>query len=182
MCSADSSSFRQSRQLAPEGAWCNLEDSNRECAGFLIMPKRPHEWNFTQHPFKSSALRAVLRPMAPVSPRQVRSQLPSQPPPALTAPCQYQAQVGPHPSLFAAAPKRSASTAPCGNPHCRAVPSPVLVVDHSLSPCLPFLPMVRQLANPSHLGMATSTMQTGDHMRHQYRLSVLQWNPGPARS
>ena len=26
-----------------------LEDSNRECAGFLIMPKRPYEWYLDAH-------------------------------------------------------------------------------------------------------------------------------------
>ena len=26
-----------------------LEDSDRECAGFLIMPKRPHEWRVDSH-------------------------------------------------------------------------------------------------------------------------------------
>ena len=26
-----------------------LEDSNRECAGFLIMPKRPYEWRVDAH-------------------------------------------------------------------------------------------------------------------------------------
>ena len=56
----------------------------------------------------------------------------SQPPPL--QPHVSTTKVGPHPSLFAAAPKRSASTI-AGNPHLPSVPKPVLVVDHSQSPC-----------------------------------------------
>ena len=110
-----------------------------------------HFWEFHTTSLQKQRLHAVLRPMAPVSPRRVRSLHPSLSPPysSMSVP------VGPHPSLFAAAPKET----PLREATLSSVLMPVLVVDHSLRPCLPSYPWY-VLAYTSHLRTATSTIQT----------------------
>ena len=76
----------------------------------------------------------------------------SPPPPALQHHVST-TQVGPHPSLFAAAPERSASTALAGT-HLA-----ISAEARAPSPCLPPYPWY-VLAYASHLDTATSTMQT----------------------
>ena len=74
-------------------------------------------------------------------------------------------QVGPHPSLFAAAPKKECQYRSCGNPPCHQCRGPCMV----------------RLGLPKPRGDGYLHNADIDLMHHQYRLSVLQWNPGPAR-
>ena len=96
-----------------------------------------------------------------------------------TATCQYHPKWGPHPTRSTAAHKRSAGTAFAGTHSAIGAdvragrgpfPKPRPVV----------LPMVRfRLPKPAGHGYLHNS--DSDLMHHQYRLSVLQWNPGPAR-
>ena len=88
-------------------------------------------------------------------------------------------QVGTHPVRSAATYKMSASTAQAGTHHaigadpragCGPFPKPRALV----------LPMVKfGQAKPAGLGHIHNA--DSDLMHHHFRLSVLQWNPGPAR-
>ena len=88
-------------------------------------------------------------------------------------------QVGTHPVRSAATYKRSASTALAGThnpvgagPRAGGGPFP--------KPRALVLPVVKfGQAKPDGLGRIDTA--DSDLMHHQYRLSVLQWNPGPAR-
>ena len=126
------------------------------------VPSQPVVLSATARHFHLQDLRnrhcAVLRPMAPcLSPAGYAAFIPASARPP-HSPVSAHTQVGPHLSLFAAAPKRGASTA-LARTHLASVLVPVLFVDHSLSLCLPSYPWY-VLAYPSHLGMATSIMQT----------------------
>ena len=87
--------------------------------------------------------------------------------------------VGTHPVRSATTYKRSASTALAGthrivgaDPRARTGPFP--------KPRALVLPMVKfGQSKPDGLGYFDTV--DSDLMHHQYRLSVLQWNPGPAR-
>ena len=102
----------------------------------------------------------------------------SQSPPALQ-PTVSTTQVGPHPSLFAEAPERGASTALARthlgiSTEARAgrgpFPKPMPII----------IPIVRfGLPKPPAHGYFHNA--DSDLMHQQYRLSMLQWNPSPAR-
>ena len=86
--------------------------------------------------------------------------------------------VGTHPVRSAGA-KRSASTAHAGN-HNSFGPCPRTEVTPFSKPNAVVLPMLNfghsKTCSPSPIATADS-----DIMHHQFRLSLLQWNPGPAR-
>ena len=86
--------------------------------------------------------------------------------------------VGTHPVRPAGA-KRSAGTAHTGN-HNSIGPCPCTEVTPFPKPNAVVLPMVNfghsKTCSPSPIATADS-----DIMHHQFRLSLLQWNPGPAR-
>ena len=88
-------------------------------------------------------------------------------------------QVGTHPVRSATTYKRSASTALAGShnpvgadPRAGSGPFP--------KPRALVLPMVK-FGNTKPDGLGRIDTADSDLMHHQYRLSVLQWNPGPAR-
>ena len=109
-------------------------------------------------PAKAAPLRPWLRSAISVTPPQL---------PACTI------HVGTHPVRSAATGKRSASTALAGtnnpvdtDPRAGTGPFP--------KPRALVLPLV-------HLGHGGIDTADSDLMHHQFRLSLLQWNPGPAR-
>ena len=115
-------------------------------------------------PATAAPLRSRLRSTISVTPPQ---------PPACTI------HVGTHPARSAATGKRSASTALAGIHN--------LAITDSRAGSVPFpkpralvLPLVHfgQPKREGHNGLDTAD---SDLMHHQFRLSVLQWNPGPAR-
>ena len=87
-------------------------------------------------------------------------------------------QVGTHP-VRSAAYKRSACTALAGT-HCPVGADPRAGTGPFPEPRALVLPMVKfGQSKPDGLGHIDTA--DSDLMHHQYRLSVLQWNPGPAR-
>ena len=87
--------------------------------------------------------------------------------------------VGTHPVRTASSAKRSASTALAGthNPI-----GSILRTDAGLfpKPNAVVLPMVN-FGQPKSNGLGPIATADSDLMHHQFRLSLLQWNPGPAR-
>ena len=112
----------------------------------------------------AAPLRSLLRSAISVTPPQ---------PPACTI------HVGTHPVRSATTGKRSASTALAGN-HNLANTDPRAGTGPFPKPRTLVLPLVlfgqSKPEGPSGLDTADS-----DLMHHQFRLSLLQWNPGPAR-
>ena len=88
-------------------------------------------------------------------------------------------QVGTHPMRSATTYKRSACTALVGT-HNPVGADPRAGTGHFPKPRALVLPMVKlgQSKPDEHGNIDTAD---SDLMHHQYRLSVLQWNPGPAR-
>ena len=100
----------------------------------------------------------------------------SQPPPALQSHVST-THVGPHPTLFAAAPRRSASTALAGT-HL-AISAEARAGRGPFPESMPtIMPMVRFFGLPNPLGHGHNA---DSDLMHQYPLSVLQWSTGPAR-
>ena len=88
-------------------------------------------------------------------------------------------QVGTHPVRSATTYKRSASTALAGT-HNPVGADPRAGTGPFPKPRALVLPMVKfGQSKPDGLGYIDTA--DSDLMHHQYRLSVLQWNPGPAR-
>ena len=87
--------------------------------------------------------------------------------------------VGTHPVRTASSAKRSASTAHAGTHN--SIGSN-LRTDAGLfpKPKAVILPMVN-FGQPKSNGPGPIATADGDLMHHQFRLSLLQWNPGPAR-
>ena len=97
---------------------------------------------------------------------------------APTATCQYPL-VGSHPVRSAPTYKRSASTALAGT-HNPVGADPRAGTGPFPKPRALVLPMVKfGQSKPDGLGYVDTA--DSDLMHHQYRLSILQWNPGPAR-
>ena len=112
---------------------------------------------------------------APVRPRLYTaiSVTPPQPPVSTT-------QVGTHPVRSATTYKRSASTALAGT-HNPFGADPRTGTGPFPKPRALVLPMVKfGQSKPDGLGHIDTV--GSDLMHHQYRVSVLQWNPGPART
>ena len=87
--------------------------------------------------------------------------------------------MGQHPTLSSAAQQRNASTALAGiQPaicaEARAGPRPFPKPTDTIIPTVRF-------GQPKPPGHGTLDNADSDLMHHQYRLSVLQWNPGPLR-
>ena len=87
--------------------------------------------------------------------------------------------VGTHPVRTASSAKRSASTALAGTHN--SIGS-TLRTDAGLcpKPKAVILPMVN-FGQPKSIGLGPIATAESDLMHHQFRLSLLQWNPGPAR-
>ena len=105
---------------------------------------------------------------------QPSSQLPPAPQPHAST-----TQVGPHPTLSTADQKRSTSTALAGthlaiSAWARAGRGPFPMPMPSILPVLRF-------GLPKPPGHSCFRNADSDLMRHQLRLSILQWNPGPPR-
>ena len=79
-----------------------------------------------------------------------------------------------------AQPRKGTPASPLRESNPPSVLRPVLVKDHSPKPVPGVLPMVR-FGQPKPPGHGTLHNAENDLMHHQYRLSVLQWNPGPTR-
>ena len=89
--------------------------------------------------------------------------------------------VGTHPVRTASSAKRSASTALAGNHNSFGSN---LRTDAGLfpKPKAVILPMVNfNFGQPKSNGLCPIATADSDLMHHQFRLSLLQWNPGPAR-
>ena len=86
--------------------------------------------------------------------------------------------VGTHPIRPAGA-KRSASTAHAGN-HYSFGPCPRTVVTPFPKPNAAVLPML-SFGHSKTCSFSPIATADSDIMHHQFRLSLLQWNPGPAR-
>ena len=87
--------------------------------------------------------------------------------------------VGAHPVRTASSAKRSASTALAGTHNSFGSN---LRTDAGLftKPKAVILPMVN-FGQPKSIGLGPIATADSDLMHHQFRLSLLQWNPGPAR-
>ena len=88
-------------------------------------------------------------------------------------------QVGTHPVRLATTGKRSASTALAGT-HNPIGADPRTGTGPFLKPRALVLPMVKFGQSKSD-GLGHIDTADSDLMHHQFRLSLLQWNPGPAR-
>ena len=115
-------------------------------------------------PVKAAPLRTRLRSAISVTPPQ---------PPVCTI------HVGTHPMRSATTGKRSASTALAGT-HNPVDTDPRAGTGPFPKPRALVLPMVK-LGQSKPGGLGRIDTVDSDLMHHQYRLSVLQWNPGPAR-
>ena len=117
----------------------------------------------------------LIRIMAPLQPRQVRSlDLLHRPPYSRrSVPPRWE-----HILLVLQLPTKGVPVPPLGEPTLSSEQMYVLVVVHSRS--LGLLCCPRYASDcPNLLGTATYSMPTVMH--HQHRLSILRWNPGPAR-
>ena len=121
---------------------------------------------YTTHGASTTAapLRARLRSAISVSPPQ---------PPACTT------HVGTHPVRSATSAKRSASTALAGT-HNPVGSDPRTGTGPFPKPRALVLPMVK-FGQPKSDRLGHIDTVDSDLMHHQFRLSLLQWNPGPAR-
>ena len=112
--------------------------------------------------------------VAPVRPRLCTSISVTPPQPHVSA-----THVGTHPVRSATSYKRSVSTALAGT-HNAVGADPRAGTGPFPEPRALVLPMVKfEQAKPDGLGHMCAV--DSDLMHHQYRLSVLQWHPGPAR-
>ena len=87
--------------------------------------------------------------------------------------------VGTHPVRTATTAKRSASTSLAGN-HNPVGSNPRTGTGPFPKPRAVVLPMV-SFGQPKSDGLGAIATADSDLMHHQFRLSLLQWNPGPAR-
>ena len=111
---------------------------------------------------------------APVRPRLCTSISVTPPQPHVST-----TQVGTHPVRSATNNKRSASTALAGT-HNPVGADPRAGTGPFPKPRALVLPMVK-FGQSKHDGLGYIDTVDNDLMHHQYQLSVLQWNPGPAR-
>ena len=118
-----------------------------------------------------------LRPVASVSSSPGTQSTP-QHPPAVQLHVST-TQVGPHPTR-PLQPQKRVPVPPLREPTMPSVLTPVLVVDHSRSPCLRSHRWY-VVDCPEPPGHGDLDDADSDLMHHQHRLSVLQWNPSPAR-
>ena len=127
-----------------------------------------HSWVF--HTTSLLKLRPCVpfHTMAPLSPRQTRR-------PHLLHRLPYSRQVGTHITRSSAAHKRSASTALAGT-HLAIGADPRAGCGPYSKPRPVVLPMGRY-GLPKPVGLGHLHNADSDLMHHQYRLSILQWNP-----
>ena len=111
---------------------------------------------------------------APVRPRLCTSTSVTPPQPHVST-----TQVGTHPVRSATTCKRSACTALAGT-HNPVGADPRAGTGPFPKPRALVLPMVK-FGQPKPDGLGYIDTADSDLMHHQYRLCVLQWNPGPAR-
>ena len=173
-CNAGSASSPQPADIA---TLCSPSSASHESDGHehttaprvLLQPPPGLEKYACQH-----ASHGIPVEAAPVRPRLCTAISVTLPQPHVST-----TQVGIHPVRPATTYKRSASTALAGthnpvgaDPRARTRPFP--------KPRALVLPMVKfGKFKPDGLGYIDTV--DSDLMHHQYRLSVLQWNPGPAR-
>ena len=137
-----------SRNISSHSSTTRVPRTQRDCT-----PPRPRGLEgqtllgFHTKSLQKQRPRASLRPVASVLPRFLHPLHLSFRPPysPMSAPPKWD-----HIPLSPPQPKKGVLGPPLREPTLPSVPRPVLVVDHSQSPCLPSY----------HLGMATSTMQT----------------------
>ena len=173
-CSADGASPPQPADIAtlcsPSSASHASDGHEHTTAPHVLLVQPPGLEKYA----RQFASHGILVKAAPVRPRLCTSisVTPSQPHVSTT-------QVGTHPVRSATTCKRSASTAPAGTHN------PVGAVPRAGTGPFPkpralVLPVVKfGQSKPDGLGHIDTA--DSDLMHHQYRLSVFQWNPGPAR-
>ena len=173
-CDADSASPPQPADIAtlcsPSSA-SHASDGHEDTTAPCVVPQPPpglerysHLCNTHGIPVKAAPVRPRLCTSISVTPPQSHVST---------------TQVGTHPVRSATTYKRSASTALAGT-HNPVGADPRAGTGPFPKPQALVLPMVKfGQFKPDGLGHIDTP--DSDLMHHQYRLSVLQWNPGPAR-
>ena len=133
--------------------------------------------NFTQRPDNQATLcspHGIAVKVAPVRPRsQTSTSVPSLQPHVSTT------QVGTRAARSSTTYKRSASTALAGTHH--ALGTDPRAGSGPLPKPRPLVLSVVSIGQAKLAGLGHMDIAENDLMHHQYRLSILQWNPGPAR-
>ena len=173
-CNAGSTSPPQPADIAtlcsPSSA-SHASDGHEDTTAPRVLPQPPP---VLEKYARQYASHCKIFDTAPVRPLRVRLSQSRPPQPHVST-----TQVGTHPVRSAATYKRSASTALAGT-HNPVGADPRARTGPFTEPRALVLPMVKfgqsKSSGPSPIATADS-----DLMHHQYCLSVLQWNPGPAR-
>ena len=144
--------------------------------GILFVSPRHQYWAHMWHLYRRLDLNNQPSPVIATQPQSLTNVSSSHCP--TLQPTASSTHVGTHPVRPAGA-KRSASTAQAGN-HNSNGPCPHTEVAPFPKPNAVILPMINfghsKTSGPSPVASVDS-----DIMHHQFRVSLLQWNPGPAR-